>query len=230
MSWQEAQFELMQAGHDQSVYILQQDWVMQRLAVYNHAFNALNHLGAYLSEDLIKKFLLHANELERFWNTLNKGGSFPIQPYLALNVRYNPDWRLSANASPGLFINIIKALSSNYPAMDMVVISDQTGCDYFKKVAEDNGLDCLFSKDLELPKSFISDILLVLGSKKYFQINGGGLGAIPILSSVPYTIIVPTIHEFMFSKDKLVPWQTSGQVFKNLFYTGDDAKILDDCI
>jgi hypothetical protein len=230
ISWEEAEPELMQVGCDKSVYILQQDWVMQRLPVYDYAFNTLNYLGASLSEDLIKKFLLHADELERSWNNLNKGGSFPTQPYVALHVRYNPDWRPTANASPGLFINIIKALSSNYPDMDIIVISDQTGCDYFKKVAEDNSLDCLFSKDLELPKSFISDILLVLGSKKYFQINGGGLGAIPILSSVPYTIIVPTIHEFMFSKDKLVPWQTSGQVFKNLFYTGDDAKILDDCI
>jgi hypothetical protein len=227
INWQEAKNELLLMSNDNHTYIFQEKSVTRRLPIYINAFNTLSLLLSSLDGDLLKAFLLDLGELA---NWLNDVDTFPNQPYLALSARHNLEWRLESNTSPSLFVSIIKKLNANYPNMPIIVISNQLGCEYFKKVSEENNINCLFSKNLELPKSFISDILLVLGSRKYVQVNGGGLGAILIFSSVPYTIIAPTIHESIFANDKVIPWQTSDQIFKNLFYTDDSAKIFDDCI
>lgn len=224
ISWEEARNKLISMSGDNSTYIFEEKYVTQRVPIYHNAFNLLNHLVSYLDGDLVKDFLLGPREFADFSKKID---AFPNQQYLALNVRYNPEWRVESNTSSFLFVSIIKELNINYPDVPIIVISDQLGCDYFKKVAEENNIHCLFSKYLELPRSFISDILLVLGSKKYFQVNGGGLGSFAVFSSVPYKFTAPIINEMMWSKDKLVSWQASNQVFKNISYTYGDASMLD---
>jgi len=225
VSWKEGNTELTQASLNESVYIYQHELVVQRLPIYHRSFNVVNHLVHGLDEDLTKKILLNSLELGNCWG---KFDLLPKQPYLALNVRYNPDWSTQRNTTESLFVNAIKKLNSYYPNLSIIVVSDRLGCNYFMEVAQKHSIDCLFSKNLDLPESFISDVLLVLGAIKYFQINGGGLGSILIFSSTPFTIIAPIINEIMWTKRKLVSWQASDQVFKNFYYTGDDAQILLD--
>jgi len=224
ISWEEAKNELMSLSNDNSTYIFREECVTRRLPIYHETFNVLNLLVSSLDKDLLRNFLLNMSEFANWWNNID---TFTTQPYLALNARYNPEWRLQSNTSPYLFVSIIKKLNANYPDVPIIVISDQLGCDYFKKVSEENNIHCLFSKYLELPKSFILDVLLVLGSKKYFQVNGGGLVFFAIFSSVAYEIICPTMNEVMWSKDKFASWQASNQVFKNIMYTLQDALMLD---
>ena len=62
-------------------------------------------------------------------------------------------------------------------------------------------MDCYFSK--EYFDDFIFDCQLVLNSKAYFQLNGGGMCAMAFFSKVPYLICAQiTSTEYFVTKSK----------------------------
>jgi len=224
LSWEVAKTELQKIKLDRSNYIFLKDCVFQRQPIYHNAFNILNYLVFSMNQDLLPKFLLNRKKFE---GSLGQIASILPHPYIVFNVRYNPDWGMDRNTSPELFADVVRRLRVNYPEFGVVVASDQQGCNYFKKVAEDNNIECFFSKHLGLPDEFISDVLLILGSNKYFQINGGGLGNVALFSSIPYEYIAPNANELPWSGSAFASWQFSNQTFKNVYYRGKDASGLD---
>jgi hypothetical protein len=224
IGWEVASNLIQEIKLDKLTSIFLEEDVFQRSPIYHKILNILNYLVFSMNRDLLPRFLLNRKEFE---GSLGQIASILPHPYILFNVRYNPDWGIDRNTSPELFVNVLGKLRVNYPECRIIVASDQLGCDYFKKVAEDQDIDCLFSKHLGLPSGLISDVLLILASKKYFQINGGGLGSFALFSSIPYEIIASPANELMWTNNTIVSWQFSNQVVKPFFHRNSDASVLD---
>jgi hypothetical protein len=110
--------------------------------------------------------------------------SIPHFPYVAIACRRNLNWAKSRNLSDAMFIKLADLVKEIFPGYGLLVVSDQIGCEYFKNVAVENSINCLFSKDLS--KSFLGDATLALQSEIWIQVKGGGIGVFPLWSNLPF--------------------------------------------
>ena len=68
------------------------------------------------------------------------------------------------------FLKIHQRLRDLYPALDIMVVSDDVGCAHFKTVAQHHGIACLFSKDYSA--TFMGDGALILGGRYHYALRG----------------------------------------------------------
>ena len=104
-------------------------------------------------------------------------------------------------------------LKKKYPCHLIMIVSDESGCDYFSKLTQRYNLNNIFSK--QYSQSFLGDAALILKSDFIFQVRGGGIGVIPMFSAMPYEIVAPLANEIMWSKSKVLSFQNDSQLFFN---------------
>ncbi len=100
-----------------------------------------------------------------------------------------------------------------------MIISDEKGCSFAKRIAKDEKLKLSFCKDVS--KSLFSDFFLIINSNLFFCFKAGGVLVLPWFSKINYiwggTIGLKNqfISGWSISINKLHFWQTDNQIWVN---------------
>lgn len=175
-----------------------------RHPLYNEAFNTLNALLAW-DTTALGEFLLTADDFGPPVDVGETQGG-----YIALHARYSESWAPERNLAPESLIRITHFLRELFTLAPIVVVSDDAGCDYFRRVSQEYGLRLKLSKDYS--DSFIGDCNIILRSNLYLQFRGGGIGVVPMFSRVPYVIVDPAANEVAWSRRKFCSFASPQQV------------------
>tara|TARA_B100000886_G_scaffold283409_1_gene207695 strand:+ start:833 stop:1897 length:1065 start_codon:yes stop_codon:yes gene_type:complete len=207
LSWLETYKYIKDTKNLKSVFIYKEKKVLERLPFYKTNFETLVHLSALLSPDRLKNYLLNIEQFKHF----NFPKEISSKPYIAFNVRMNTS-RSQSNTSNQIFEDVIKQLQTNYPSHQVLVVSDDVGCEYFSDLAATKSIECLFSKKIIPNGKFFDDALLVLGADYYVQINGGGISIIREFCQRPYFINHSLIF-MQYSFKKVYNFQSRNQIY-----------------
>lgn len=184
------------------------DKVRRRAPIYGSSFNILNYLLSHTDQEFKDKFLLSFDEFVR-----KVKFESPTLPYVTWHCRYSEKWDEQRNTDDDKFLQIYDKLKSLHPKHAIMVVSDEIGCNHFRKLAHSNGLKCLFSKDYS--PTFMGDGGLVLGSDFYYQYRGGGMNAFPFFADLPYEIHA-SAYKFEWQEGRASSWATDCQIFLNI--------------
>jgi hypothetical protein len=124
-------------------------------------------------------------------------------------VRLNKLWGPERNLSEEAFLSYEKRLRLLHPSANIILISDQAGCDHYLQIANMHKLDMQCSKDFG--DSFFDDCYLILNSDFYHQLLGGGIGMVPIFSNMPYEVVDRAINEISWLYPKFTSWAHTKQ-------------------
>ena len=177
--------------------------VVNRKNCYSQSINFLNFFNFDKYQD--RKFLLSR---KLFFDYIFKK-KLP-ENFITFHARYQKNWQSFRNLTISEFDIIVENLTKKFPNYKIIVVTDKHGANYFKNNSKGSS-NLSFSKDYS--NSFYGDALLVLSSRFYYQIRGGGIGIIPMFSNVPYYIECSLNTEIMVSNNKLFSWQKSDQKF-----------------
>lgn len=181
--------------------------VIKRQAIYCHMLNTLNRLCFDSSPDQLDRFLLSFGDLAGKVNLKT-----PEEPYITWNCRYSTKWGFERNTTDEEFLAIYSRLKVLNPDHTVMVVSDAKGCDYFKRIAGQNGLHCFFSKDFS--DTLMGDGALILGSDYFFMLRGGGIAVFPIFSRLPHERITYCSNEVEWRHERATSWATDNQIFR----------------
>lgn len=200
------------------IFIPIRDRVEERAHVYSSCFNILNHLMVRKDKEFLKQFLFSLDEFEGRVKYTK-----PEVPYVTYHCRYSTAWAPERNNTGGEFVTIVNRLKKIFPNHKIMIVSDDQGCLYFKKIADSNGLDLIYSKDYS--PSYFGDGVLILNSDYYFQLRAGGVGVFAYFSAIPCEYYTPMSHENEWSKGKATSWANEKQ-FINKILQGDNTLYL----
>ena len=186
--------------------ILFKNRIQNRKSIYNFAIDFINNFINSRSKSYNYSFLLNKNNFKLANNF------FLNQKYITVNVRRS-NWSKYRDTKDFEFKTIIESLINKFKKYKILIISDDLGCKYFKRISNKYNFNCYFSKDYG--KSFIDDVSLILNSDFYFQYKGGGMAVIPIFSKISYLIIQKLDNDKMIDEKKFVYWQKKNQKFIN---------------
>ena len=186
-------------------HIIFSKFIYKRERIYSKSFNLLNKLLSSESKAIIDKVLFNKSDFQYVCK-------IPPNKYILFACRYAipSDGR---NIEDREFIYLYTMLSKRYPNHNILVLSDEIGCDHFAQIANINNLKCLFSNSYTT--NFIDNLQLILEGDFYFQYKGGGIATFALFSQIPYECIIKPIHEKMFNKYKFCSWQNKNQKFIN---------------
>lgn len=208
LSWHALQ-QRIACNTDNSLQCIQfMDYTVVRKPIYNYCFNLLNQLLHDKDRSLINSVLFSLEALSPNVDFVRVNGK-----YITWVCRYSRQWAIERNLSENEFLSIYDRLRNSFPHHQVMVVSDEAGCDYFSELGIKHKLHLIFSK--EYSKSFLGDAALILNSDYLFQLRGGGIGTIPMFSVLPYEIICPLANEMMWSKSKVLSFQLDSQLFFN---------------
>ncbi len=191
--------------HFNNSHIIFSEFIYKRERIYSKSFNLLNKLLSSESKAIIDKVLFNKSDFQYVCK-------IPPNQYILFACRYAipSDGR---NIEDREFIYLYTMLSKRYPNHNILVLSDEIGCDHFAQIANINNLKCLFSNSYTT--NFIDNLQLILEGDFYFQYKGGGIATFALFSQIPYECIIKPIHEKMFNKHKFCSWQNKNQKFIN---------------
>ncbi len=188
-------------------FILFNRKVKNRRPIYTHDINLINYL-------LNKNLKLQNRVLLKSSDIKTKIKKIPSSKYIAIGCRYeSKKIGTSRNISKDLFIKMIKKLDVLLPEQKKIIVSDERGCKYFKKISKKNSLNCLFSKDFS--SDFLGDGKIILNSNAFFQLEGGGIMEFAIFSKLPFLISTKeyTSWEYQWKKNHENSWHNLNQVY-----------------
>lgn len=172
--------------------------------VYSVASQKLNKWLADKPAEFLDKYLLTADDFKGH-------ATIPDVEYVTMGARYSKYWETHRNLTNDEFLKIYSRLVRRFPLARVMVVSDQDGCDHFREVAKNNGIECLFSKDYS--DSFTGDAELILRSKFFYMLRGGGIGIVPMFSRLPYEMHFDPMFHGVWSETACVSWATKDQVY-----------------
>ena len=157
-----------------------------------------------------KSFLLSAQDLEE-----NVSLSDPPQKFVSWHCRKsNKESSQERNTRESEFYRVCHELIKLFPDRNLLIISDEKGCEYYKNLAQKKGLNLFFSKDYS--KSFLGDGFLILNSHFHFISRGGGIDMFSLFSENSYQAYVDCVSEKPWSNTKAHPWSNENQAFYNI--------------
>ena len=182
--------------------------VFNRKRIYSHSFNFLNLQLKREKKSFQKKFLIGRNSFDSFLKY-----KLPKQ-YIAIHFRHSKKGRMnefsknistSRNISYNLFKLSIEKLSKKFPNLKLIIISERSAIKEFKKFKIKN--KNLVYADI-FSKNILGDAAIVLNSKLYFQVKGGGIYTFALFSNVNSIYIhnTPT-NELTLNKFRYSSWQ-----------------------
>lgn len=184
--------------------------VGNRVSTYGEYLTLLNYLLSSVDSRVVEDVLFSYQGIQSHV----KLKSLP-RPYITWHCRRSEKWEPSRNVSDADALQIYAYLRQRFPGDAIMVVSDEHGCDYFRSLAQEYGMDLLFSKDFS--STFLGDGALILGSEFYLQFLGGGISVFPWGSRIPYQTCSPMHWRFMWSGKKAFSWQTERQLFVNSY-------------
>ncbi len=185
--------------------------VFNRKSIHFFSFKMLNYLLKNTSQKKVRDIILDKNFKKDFLKKIN----FDFKKkFITWGLRFNKFYGNNRNNSETEFIETYKLLLKFFPGNEIIVISDNAGTEYFKKISEKNNFSLTFSKDFT--KSFIEDALLILNSKFHYQIHGGASATVAVFSNVRFIIFGSPVLEKLFLRNKFSFWQMDNQVFKKI--------------
>ena len=186
------------------------DGILARtIPLYAHAYNVTNYLCADHDKDFIDKFLLSYEML------IDKVKvKMPTKPYITWGCRYSKLWGKERNLTESEFLKIYLVLRSLYPNHEIMVVSDMIGCEYFKSIASQNNIQCLFSKDYS--NNLFNDGVLILGSAYFYILRGGGISVFPQFSRVPHERITILYHQSVWLDGRGASWASNDHIYRPL--------------
>jgi hypothetical protein len=182
--------------------------ILERKPIYNYCFNLISQLLRDKDNALLKSVLFSRENLTKSVDFVEVKGK-----YVTWACRYSTKWGSQRNLPENEFISMYDQIKKKFPHHLVMIISDQDGCVYFRKLSVEHKLHMLFSKDFS--QSFLGDAALILNSDYFFQLRGGGIAIVPMFSVMPYEIIAPLANEVMWSKSKVLSFQRDSQFFLN---------------
>jgi hypothetical protein len=206
MEFKEKYFDLV----DSKLCFPVRDGILTRtIPLYTHAYNIVNYLCAEHDKDFIDKFLLsHEMLIDKVEITM------PTKPYITWGCRYSKVWGKERNLTEIEFLKIYQRLRNLYPDHEIMIVSDMIGCEYFKRIASQNNIQCLFSKNYS--NNLFSDGVLILGSTYFYILRGGGISVFPQFSRVPHERVTYLMHESIWSDGRGASWASNDQVYRPL--------------
>jgi len=139
-------------------------------------------------------------------------------PYVAWHVRKGL-WNRERDSSQVAVLRDFQEIREIFPRHSLMIFSSAPGIEFALTALEEYGaLEEMKSRGLflrgQLSRGFINAIPLILESDFYFQRLGGGVGMIPIFSSVPYLMLSADGNYYYRRRgDRLVPWARQDQAF-----------------
>ena len=130
---------------------------------------------------------------------------------MAWNVRRNLNWDQNRNLTDYEFLSYYERISLRHENKRIVLVSDLVTIDYYMNLAAKKNLRLEQSKSFG--DSFIDDAHLVLNSDFYYQLKGGGMAIVPMLSDLPYEVVSGTINENYWRYPTFTSWQKPSQNF-----------------
>ena len=186
--------------------LLFDDYTRNRRPFFRDLGNVFAQLMTKTVPELQDRILFSPNE---FRNLVSK--SFPTGPYVSWACRFNyKGFDIGRQTFPEEFQKIYIHLRERFPDYQILIVSDESGCQHYSSVATDLKIDdLLFSKDYS--DDFLGDGALIMLSEFFFCFRGGGIMGFPIYSKIPFEIFAPIMDENMWDKNKITSWQTDEQ-------------------
>lgn len=187
--------------------------VISRKPIYHHCFNFLVTILKKEKKKFLNSFLLSKKNF-----FLNKKINLPKKNYISLGCRYDPTSKkglLNRNLKEEEFLKIIKKISIKFRSYKIMIVCDENGKKFFKKIAKKNKLNLLFSKDFS--NSFVEDGKIILNSKFFIQFLGGGIITFLIYSKLNFLWFSrPQNHHVVFSKNKYSFWHNNQNIYSEI--------------
>jgi len=209
LNWKEFNKNFLNRKKNKS-FILFKRKVFRRRPIYSHAINLTNHI-LNKNINLQNKTLLKSKDINA-----NIKNFFFTRNYICIGGRHETN-KPERNLTKVLFLKLINKLNKIYPDYEKVLISNVLGCNYFKKISRKYSLNCKFSKDYTY--DFLGDGKIILNSKAYFEIRGGGVSVFALFSRIPFVKVnssSPVEHHYICwskSKSQVYSWQNNKQIF-----------------
>lgn len=190
--------------------------IINRVSIYGDCFNVINYLLENEEKEFIDSFLLCSSDFNSISTSLPK---LPNK-YVTWHVRKNELWGFERNLSEEQFLSYYRRIKSQNPLSEVLIISDQIGVDYYIDMARKNSLSILSCKDFG--HSFFDDCYIILNSHSYYQLEGGGIGMVPIYSLLPYELVggSNSMAEIAWRYPKFTSWATKAQ---NRYYCFEEV-------
>lgn len=184
--------------------------IRSRSPLYSHSLNLINLLCEKNNDLFLKQFFL--NEDIFFCEMPYKKIE---NPYITYHCRRSEKTTSQfRNTQAHEFIEINERLNELYPNYKVLILSDEVGYRYFKKLAYEHGVDCIFSKDYS--DSFFGDCGLLLGSSFHFSLRGGGIDSLIFFSDCPYEEYASPINESLYGIRKATSWAKYNQLYHDI--------------
>lgn len=113
-------------------------------------------------------------------------------------------------------------LSNRFPDHQIVIISDQMGCDHYRGVAAELRIVGLeFSKEIggrsaNEGSGFLEDVARIMKSDFYYAFRGGGVSCFTMLSRLPFLVLYARCEESLWDRQRLCSWQRDDQTYVEL--------------
>ena len=197
---------------DSKYVFLFKNETLNRSPIYAYSFNVLNYLLSSETNEFLEKFLLSSTSLE----TKNQVSQ---TNYVTFNARRNMNWDKNRNLTEYEFFKYYDRIRLKHESKKIILVSDLVGIEYYMNLAAKKNLRLEQSKSFGY--GFVDDAYLVLNSDFYYQLKGGGLGMVALMSDLPFEIAVGTINENYWRYPTLTSWQKPSQNYIN------DIRLLD---
>jgi hypothetical protein len=138
--------------------------------------------------------------------------------YVAWNVRKGI-WDTRRNSTPTSIRNDFEFLRRKFPNHSIMLFSTPAGLEAaFNALTGKSEVKILQIEGTKLipqpTTGFQNSIPYLLSADFYFQRAGGGLGFIPVFSTVPYVYLCPDRTYFYgWTQKRIAPWSTKSQLF-----------------
>ena len=200
-SWSNQLVNELQSKH---VSVLFSRNVFSRSGFYSVLPNLLNDLLHQINSELLQKVLFSKLEFPTIKKPLPK-------KYVTLIVRFSSKWGGRRNTTLEDLLVSVQLINQRMPDFDVVIVSDELACNYFREETKNFHSFCSFSKDYS--SSFLEDVSVILGGSYCFQFNAGGICVYPIFSDMPYLFVMDPGNYNPWKLTALTSFSNSDQQF-----------------
>ncbi len=191
----------------ESGFLLFDDYTRVRRSWGISTFNLLNWLMAKSSPELQDEILYTYAD---FSSSIPEIGE---RKFVSWHCRYRAtDDGRQTNAEE--FLKSYSFLRSRFPDHEILVISDDVGCEHYADLAKSLDInDILFCKDYST--DFMGDVALIMKSEFFYVFRGGGIACAPLCSAKPYLCIMegPSSDEASWNRKLHTAWQKETQAY-----------------
>ena len=128
-------------------------------------------------------------------------------------------WETQRNLNENTILNDFIQIRKMYPNDSIMIFSSPSGVlKTMSVLRESKLLDAAYLEGIEVFEQpelgFTNALRYLLHSKFYFQRLGGGIGIVPIFSTIPYIMVSGDENYYFYrAGTKLVPWSRDDQMF-----------------